>query len=48
MARSSALLEQLKEEGRGAGRLLVKREKRTGPRTDLCETPRRTRKEPIL
>ena len=37
--------EQLTEEGRKAGRSLMKKEKSTGPRTDPCETPRRTRKE---
>ena len=37
--------EQLTEEGREAGRSLMNREKSTGPRTDPCGTPRRTRKE---
>ena len=45
MARSSAQREQLTEEGREAGRSLIKREKSTGPRTDPCGTLRRTRKE---
>ena len=34
MARLSAYREQLTEEGREAGRLLMKREKSTGPRTE--------------
>ena len=33
------------EEGKQAGRLLIRREKRTGPRTDPCGSPRRTLKE---
>ena len=48
MARSSAQREQVTEEGREAGRSLMKREKSTGPRTDPCGTPRRTRKEWLL
>ena len=48
MARSSAYREQLTEEGREAGRSLMKREKSTGTRTDPCGTPRRTRKERLL
>ena len=48
MARSSAQREQLTEEGREAGRSLMNREKSTGPRTDPCGTPRRTRKERLL
>ena len=48
MARSSAIREQLTEQGREAGRSLMNREKSTGPRTDLCGTPRRTRKERLL
>ena len=40
MARSSAFREQLTEEGREAGRSLMKREKSTRPRTDTCGTPR--------
>ena len=39
---------QLTEEGREAGISLMKREKSTGPGTDPCETPRRTRKERLL
>ena len=45
---ASVKREQLTEEGREAGRLLMKREKSAGPRTDPCETPRRTRKERLL
>ena len=41
MARSSVQREQLTEEGREAGRSLMKREKSTGQRTDPCGTPRR-------
>ena len=48
MARSSALREQLTEEGREAGRSLMKREKSTGPGTDPCGTPQRTQKERLL
>ena len=48
MARLSALREQLTEEGREAGRSLMKKKKSTGPRTDRCETPQRTRKERLL
>ena len=36
------------EEGREVGRSLMKREKRTGPRTDPCRTPRWTRKERLV
>ena len=43
MARSSEG-EQLTEEGREAGRSLLKREKSSGPRTDPCGTCRRTRR----
>ena len=42
MARSSAKREQLTEEGREAGRSLMKRKKSTGPRTDPCGTLQRT------
>ena len=42
MARSSAYIEQLTEE---AGRSLMKKEKSTGPRTDLCGTSQRARAE---
>ena len=38
MAKSSAKREQVTEEGREAGRSLMKREKSTGPRTDPCGT----------
>ena len=48
MTRSSAKKEQLTEEGRETGRSLMKKEKTTGPRTDPCGTPRRTRKERLL
>ena len=48
MARSSTYIEQLTEEGREAGKLLMKREKSTGTRTDRCGTPRRTRKDRLL
>ena len=48
MAISSAQSEQLTEEGREAGRSLMKSEKSTGPRTDPCGTPRRTRKKQLL
>ena len=41
MARLSAQRKQLTEEGREAGRSLMKREKSTEPRMDLCGTPRR-------
>ena len=37
MARSSVQREQLMEEGREAGRSLMKREKSIGPRTDPVE-----------
>ena len=47
-ARSSVPREQLTEEGRDAGRSLMKREKSTEPRTDPCGTPRRTRKQQLL
>ena len=47
MAKSSAWREQLTEENREAGRSLM-REKSTGPRTDPCGTPRRTRKERLM
>ena len=36
MARWSEQREQLTEEGREAGRSLMKREKSTGPKTDPC------------
>ena len=35
-------------DGREAGRSLINKEKSTGPRTDPCRTPRRTRKERLL
>ena len=40
--------EQLTGDGREAGRSLMEREKNTGPRTDPCRTPRRTRKGRLL
>ena len=48
MARSSAYREQLTEEGREAGRSLMKREKSTVPKTDPCGTRQRSRKERVL
>ena len=48
MARLLIERKQLTEEGREAGRSLMKREKSTWLRTDSCGTPRRTRKERLL
>ena len=48
MARSSGQREQLTEEGKQAGRSLIKREKSTGPKTDSCEAPRQTQKNQLL
>ena len=39
MAKLSAERGKLMEEGREAGRLLIKGEKITGPKTDPCSTP---------
>ena len=48
MARSPAYKDQLTEEGRGAERSLMKREKSTRPRTNSCGTPLQMRKEQLL
>ena len=45
MARLSTKREQLMEEGREAGRSLIKRENSTGPRTDPCGTPRQLKRD---
>ena len=43
-----SIKKQLTEEGREAGRSLMKREKSTRPRTDTCGTPQRTRNERLM
>ena len=48
IARSSARKEQPKEEGREAGKSLMKKKKGTGPRTDPCGIPQRIQNERIL
>ena len=48
MARLSIYREQLTKEGTETGRLLMKKKKSTGPRTDPCGTPRQPRKERLL
>ena len=45
MGKLSAYIEQLTEEGREAGRSLIKREKSTWSRADPCKTSQQTRKK---